>query len=111
MRKEDVFSCHYIQGNVSTDIFEKRYKQINTTIDRVEQLAREKKQPVLDNSQPLFEWLPGKYIEDYHHDPIIQQEEEPQQNEIEQQQDEIEQQLEREENYITDQETIGDEEE
>ena len=52
------------------------------TIDRVEKLAREKKQPVLDNSQPLFEWLPGKEIEDYQHDPIIQQEEEPQQNEI-----------------------------
>ena len=73
-------------------------------IDRVEKLARKGKQPVLDNNQPLFEWLTGKEIEDYQHDPIIQEEEEPQQNEIEQQQDEIEQQLERvEENYITDQ--------
>ena len=52
------------------------------TVDRFEQLAREERQPVLDNSQPLFEWLSGKYIEDYQHNPIIQQEEEPQQNEI-----------------------------
>ena len=82
------------------------------TIYRVEQLAREGKQPVLDNNQPLFEWLPGKEIEDYQHDPIIQEEEEPQKNEIEQQQNEIEQQLEiEEENYIAYQETIGDEEE
>ena len=56
------------------------------TIDRVDQLAREEKQPVLDNNQPLFEWLPGKEVEDYQHDPIIQEKEEPQQNEIEQQQ-------------------------
>ena len=64
------------------------------TIDRVEQLARGGKQRVLDNNQTLFEWLPGKEIDDYQHNPIIQQEEETQQNEIEQQQDEIEQQLE-----------------
>ena len=74
------------------------------TIDRVDQLAREEKQPVLDNNQPLFEWLPGKEIEYYQQDTIIQEEEEPQKNEIEQQQNEIEQQLEREaEHYITDQ--------
>ena len=41
------------------------------TIDRVDQLAREEKQPVLDNTQPLFEWLSGKEIEDYQHGPII----------------------------------------
>ena len=29
-------------------------------IDRLEQLAREEKQPVLGNNQPLFEWIPGK---------------------------------------------------
>ena len=82
------------------------------TIDRVDQLAREEKQPVLDNNQPFFKWIPGKEIEDYQHDPIIQEEEEPQQNEIGQQQNEIEQQPEREaEHYITDQETIDDEEE
>ena len=82
------------------------------TIDRVDQLAREEKQPVLDNIQPLFEWLPGKEIEDYQHGPIIQEEEEPQQHEIEQQQNEIEQQPEREtEHYITDQETIDEKEE
>ena len=45
------------------------------TIDRVDQLEREEKQPVLDNNQPLFEWLPGKEIEDHQHDPIIQEEE------------------------------------
>ena len=78
----------YILGEIPMD---------QDTIDRVEQLAREGKKPVLDNSQPLFEWLPGKEIEDYQHDPIIQQEEELQQNEIEKQQDEIEQQLERDE--------------
>ena len=82
------------------------------TIDRVDQLAREEKQPVLDNNQPLFEWLPGKEVEDYQHDPIIQEEEEPQQNQIEQQQIEIFQQPEREtEHYIADQETIDDKEE
>ena len=27
-------------------------------IDRVDQLAREEKQPVLDKNQPLFEYLP-----------------------------------------------------
>ena len=54
------------------------------TIYIVEQLAREEKQPVLDNNQPLFEWLPGKEIEDDQHDPIIQEEEEPQENEIDQ---------------------------
>ena len=67
------------------------------TIYRVEQLTKEGKQPVLDNNQPLFECLPGKEIEEYQHYPIIQYEEEPQQNKIEQQQNEIEQQLEREE--------------
>ena len=50
------------------------YKEI---IERVEQLSREEKQTVLDNNQPLFKWLPGKYIEYIQHDPIIQQEEEP----------------------------------
>ena len=66
------------------------------TIDRVDQLAQEETQPVLDNIQPLFEWISGKEIEDYQHDPIIQQEEEPQENEIDQQ-------PEREtEHYITD---------
>ena len=75
------------------------------TIDRVDQLEREEKKPVLDNNQPLFEWLPGKEIEDYQHDPIIQKEEEPQQNEIDQQ-PEIET-----EHYITYQETIDEEEE
>ena len=43
------------------------------TIDRADQLEREVKQPVLDNNQSLFEWLPGKEIEDHQHDPIIQQ--------------------------------------
>ena len=82
------------------------------TIDRVDQLAREEKKPVLDNNQPLFELLPGKDIEDSQQDTIIQEEEEPQQNEIEQQQKQIEQQPEREaEHYITNQETIDDEEE
>ena len=47
-------------------------------IDRVDKLAREEKQTLLDNSQPLFELLPGKEIEDYQNDPIIQEEEEPQ---------------------------------
>ena len=71
----------------------------------MEQLSREEKQPFLDNNQPLFEWLPRKDIEDYQHSPIIQEEEQPQENEIDQQ-------LEREEeNYINDQETIGDKEE
>ena len=59
------------------------------TIDRVDKPSREEKQAVLDNNQPLFEWLPGKQIEDYQNDPIIPEEEEPQQNEIEQQQNEI----------------------
>ena len=71
----------------------------------MEHLAREERQPVLDNNQPLLEWLTVKEVGDYQHDPIIQEEEEPQENEIDQQ-------LEREEEkYITDQETIGDEEE
>ena len=43
------------------------------TIDRVEQISREENQPVLDNNKPLFEWLPGKEIEDYQHNPIIQE--------------------------------------
>ena len=43
-------------------------------IDRVEQLAREEKQPFLDNNQSLFEWLPGQKIDDYQHDTIIQEE-------------------------------------
>ena len=45
------------------------------TINRVNQIAPEEKQPVLDNKQPLFEWLPGKEIEDYQQNPIIQEEE------------------------------------
>ena len=58
----------------------------------MEQLPREEKQPVLDNNQPLFEWFPGKEIEDFQHDPIIQEEEEPHENQaheskIEQQQE------------------------
>ena len=52
----------------------------------------------------------GQEIEDYQHDPIKQEEEEPQKNEIEQQKNEIDQQPEREtEQYITDQETIDEE--
>ena len=91
----------YIWGEILID---------QDTIYIVDQLAREEKQPVLDNNQPLFEWLPGKETEDYQHDPIIQEEEESQQNEIEQQQNEIDQQPEREtEQYITDQETIDEE--
>ena len=56
--------------------------------------------------------MPSRKIdEEYQHYPNIQQEEEPKQNEIEQQQYEIEQQLEKEEEkYITNLETIGDEE-
>ena len=46
----------------------------------VEILAREGKQPVVDNNQPLFEWLPEKYIEDFQHDLIIQKEEGPYEN-------------------------------
>ena len=49
-------------------------------IEKVEQLSRKEKQPVLDNNQPLFKQLPGKYIEDFQHDPIIQEEEEPHEN-------------------------------
>ena len=72
----------------------------------MEQLAREeKKQPVLDKNQSLFEWLPGKEIEDYQRDPIIQEEEEPQENEIDQRPER------EEEKCITNQETIGDKEE
>ena len=69
-------------------------------MDRVEKITREEKQPVLDNNQNLFEWLPGKDIEDIQHEPIIQEEEEPHENRDQQ-----------EENYITDLETIGDKEE
>ena len=49
-------------------------------IDRVEQLEREEKQPVLDNNQPLFEWISEKGVEYLQHDPIIQEEEEPHEN-------------------------------
>ena len=78
----------------------------------MEILAREGKQPVVDNNQPIFEWLPGKYIEDFQHDLIIQKEEGPYENQVNE--NEIEQQQERdqeEENYITDIETMGDKEE
>ena len=66
----------------------------------------------MDNNQPLLEWLPGKDIEGLHHDPIIQKEEEPHENQVNE--NEIEQQQERdqeEENYITDIETMGYKEE
>ena len=46
----------------------------------MEKLARDEKQPVLDNNSPLFEWRPVKEIEDLQHDPIIQEEEEPHEN-------------------------------
>ena len=78
-------------------------------IDRVEQLTRGGGQPFMDNNQPLLEWLPGKYIEGLHHDPIIQKEEEPHENQVNE--NEIEQQQERdqeEENYVTDIDTMGD---
>ena len=61
----------------------------------------------MDNNQPLLEWLPGKDIQGLHHDPIIQKEEEPHENQVNE--NEIEQRREREqkeENYITDLETI-----
>ena len=49
-------------------------------IDKMEQLTREEKQPVMDNNQLLFEWLPRKEIEDFQHDPIIQEKEESHEN-------------------------------
>ena len=69
----------------------------------MEQLAREEYQPVMDNNQHLFKWITGKYIEDFEHDPIIQEEEEPHENQSHK--NEIDQQQERyqeEEKYITD---------
>ena len=103
MRKEDIFHV-IIFRKTAPHLYLGRDTKRSRHTWQSWKLTREGKQPVLDNIQPLFEWLPGKEIEDYQQDPIIQQEEEPQQNEIENQ-------IEREkENYITDQETIGDEE-
>ena len=64
----------------------------------------------MDNNQPLFKWIPEKDIEDLHHDPIIQEEEEPHENQANE--NEIEQQQyqeQEEENYINNIETIGEE--
>ena len=36
-------------------------------IDGMEQLAKEEKQPVMDNNQALFKWLSGKDIKDLQH--------------------------------------------
>ena len=69
---------------------------------------------VLDNNQPLFKWLPGKEIEDFQHDQIIQEEEEEETYENQAHENKIEQRQEREQeeaNYITDLETIVEEEE
>ena len=46
----------------------------------MDKLAREEKEPVLDKNQPLFKCLPGKKIEGFQHDSIIQEEEEPHEN-------------------------------
>ena len=40
----------------------------------------ETKKLVLDNNQPLSKWIPGKYIDYFQHDPSIQDEEEPHEN-------------------------------
>ena len=56
--------------------------------------------------------VPWKYIEDFQHDPIIQEEEKPHENQAHE--DQIEQKQEREieeGNYITGIKTIGDEKE
>ena len=34
----------------------------------------------MDNNQHIFEWLRGKEIEDFQHDPIIHEEEVPHEN-------------------------------
>ena len=77
----------YIWGDLTID---------QDVICRVEQLKREEKQLVLDNNQPLFEWLPGKYIEDFHNDPIIPEEEESHENQAQENENKNEQQQERE---------------
>ena len=44
----------------------------------MDKLETEEKQPALDNNQTRFKWIPRKEIEDFQHDPFIQQvEEEP----------------------------------
>ena len=79
MRKEDIFMSLYTGKRFHGYIWEEILID-QDTIDRVDQLAKEEKQPVQDNNQLLFEWLSGKENENYQHDPIIQEEEEPQQN-------------------------------